>query len=185
VSSLQVGTYGGLALIAEDGTTIYYFGGNQKFVQKFDSLTNSTVRIPTDLPWDVCYSGGVSMSGTIFLFDGYRGKVMEFSEETERARIIGDLPFQNGTSTVVSTTAIPDGNDGVWVFSGSYVKPSNPILLFNTTTKEVSSSANTSLPTLFFRPASVSDGGYGYLIGGLGWARDIDGSTHPSDGILK
>jgi hypothetical protein len=126
------------------------------------------------------------MSGTIFLFDGYRGKIMEFSEKTETARIIGDLLFQNGTSTVVSTTAIPDGNDGVWVFSGSYVKPSNPVLQFNATTKDVnSSSANTALPTLYFRPASVSDGCYGYVIGGLGWARDSDGSTHPSNGILK
>jgi hypothetical protein len=42
--------------------------------------------------------------------------------------------------------------------------------LFNTTTKAVyrSSANTTSLPTMYYAPASVSDGRYGYLIGGLG-----------------
>jgi hypothetical protein len=94
---------------------MYHFGGIEIYrsVHKFDTLTNSTVRLPNDLPSDVFYSGGVSMSGTIYLFDGRRRKVMEFSEETETARIIGDLPFQNDSSSVYCTTAIPDGKDAV------------------------------------------------------------------------
>jgi hypothetical protein len=189
VSSLTQATYGGLALRAKDGTTIYYFGGlgNERRVHKFDSISISTVRLPTTLPSDVFFSCGVSMSGTIFLFDGKEKKLMEFSEESGTARIIGDLPFENGPSAVYSTTAIPDGKDGVWLFAGDTPKSTNPILLFNTTTKDIySSSANTtSLPTLYYLPASVSDGRYGYLIGGLGRAKESDGSTHPSNGILK
>jgi hypothetical protein len=75
---------------------------------------------------------------------------MEFSEEAGTARIIGDLPFQNGPSFVYSTTTILDRKDGVWVFAGDSPKPTNPILLFNATTKDASSlSANTTLlPTL-------------------------------------
>jgi hypothetical protein len=189
VSSLQNATYGGLALQAKDGTKMYYFGGyyGGGNVQKFDTLTNSTVQLPTTLPTNVFLSGGISMSGTIFLFDGRQRKVMEFGEETLTARIIGDLPFQNSTSVVESTTAISDGKDGVWLFAGDDPKPTNPILLFNTTTEDVySSSANTSsLPTLCYLPASVSDGRYGYLIGGLGRTTESDGSTHPSNGILR
>jgi hypothetical protein len=87
---------------------------------------------------------------------------MEFSEETGTGRIIGDLPFQNDTSNYIveSTTAISDRKDGVWLFAGNWLKPTNPILLFNTTTKEVyySSANTTSLPTLYQTPASVSDG---------------------------
>jgi hypothetical protein len=189
VSSLTEADYAGLALIAKDGTTIYHFGGwnNIRSVHKFDSLTNSTVRLPTDLPSNLYFSGGVSMTGSTFLFAGPQLKVVEFDEETGTARIIGDLPFQNDTSIVESITAIHDGKDGVWLFAGSWPKPTNPILLFNTTTKDVySSSVNTtSLPTLYIAPASVSDGCYGYLIGGLGRAWESDGSTHPSKGILK
>jgi hypothetical protein len=185
VSSLQEAHYGGLALKAKDGTTIYYFGGShsRRSVQKFDPLTNFTVTLPTQLPSDLYYAGGVS----ILPFNGRERNIMEFSEETGSARIIGDLPFQNGTSPVTSTTAVPDGKDGVWLFAGNDRKPTNPILLFNTTTKDIQSSlANaTSMPTLFYLPASVSDGCYGYLIGGLGRAKEIDGCTHPSNGVLR
>jgi hypothetical protein len=109
VSSLCQATSTGIALKAKDSTTIYYFGGSLSLtsVHKFDSLTNSTVRLPTDLPSSVRYSGGISRTGTIFVFNGLHRKIMEFSEETETAKIIGDLPFQNDTSAVYSTTAIP------------------------------------------------------------------------------
>jgi hypothetical protein len=145
------------------------------------------VRQPTALPSDVYFSGGISINGTIFLFDGKQRKVMEFSEETERARIIGDLPFQNSTSAVVSTTAILGGNEGVWLFAGNYVKPTNPILMFNTSTKDVhiSPANSSSFPTFYFAPAFASDGRYGYLIGGLGRVTESDESTHPSNGIFQ
>jgi hypothetical protein len=176
-------------MLAKDGTTIYYFGGtaSPRLVQKFDSINNSTMPLPTALPSQVRYSGGVSMSGTIFLFDGYQRTVMEFSEETETASIIADLPFKNDTSAIGFTSAIPHGADGVWLFAGNGKKPTNPILLFNTTTKDVKilSENTTSLPTFYDVPASVSDGHYGYLIGGLGKAKESDGSTHLSNGILK
>jgi hypothetical protein len=171
--------------MAKDGTTVYHF--MDSVVYKFDPLTNSTVKLPTNLPSVLYLSGGVSISGTIYLFDGRQRKVMEFSEETGTARILGDLHFQNDTSAVQSTTAISDGKDGVWLFAGNGQKPTNPILLFNTTTKAVYSSSadTTSMPTLHYAPASVSDGRYGYLIGGLGSVEDVDGSTHPSNGIMR
>jgi hypothetical protein len=97
------------------------------------------------------------MSGKIFLLAGRERKVMEFSEETGTAREIGELPFKNGTSLVISTTALHDGKDDVWLFAANYARPTNPILLFNTTTKNVhSSSANTSsFLSLYFAPAPV------------------------------
>jgi hypothetical protein len=187
VSSLQEATFGGLALKAKNGKSIYYFGGygSPTTVQKFDFLTNSVIRLPTELPSKVFLSGGVSMRGTIFLFDGWERHIMEFREKSGTARIIGHLSFQNVTSGVPSTTAIPDGKVGVWLFAGSLHMPPNPVLLFNTTTKDVySSSANTTLfPTLYAVP--VVDGRFGYLIGGLGLGMESDGSTHSSKGILR
>jgi hypothetical protein len=190
VSSLSGPTSGGLALQGKDGKTIYYFGGNSftTTVHKFDSLTNVTVKLATRLPSPVLFAGGVSMNnGTMFIFDGRSGKTMEFLEETETARIIGDLNFYSGSSNVLSTTAIPNGKDGVWLFAGNGVKPTYPILRFNTSSPNFYFTPGNAIPTLYYLPASVYDGknNNGYLIGGLGRAVASDGSTHQSNGILK
>jgi hypothetical protein len=100
--------------------------------------------------------------------------------------IIGDLPFQSGNSTVLSTTAIPNGNDGVWLFAGTNPKPTNPVLLFNTVNKLVNIPTENlaSLPTLFFQPAPVWEGRQGFLIRGLRRVPEIDGTYHPTNKIL-
>jgi hypothetical protein len=87
LSSLSSPNYAGLSPIAKDGTTIYHFGGvaSKRNVYKFDSLINVTVRLITDLSSDVYFSGAVSMSGTIYLFDRRTRKIMEFSEESGTA----------------------------------------------------------------------------------------------------
>jgi hypothetical protein len=79
VSCLCGNTYGGVPLKAKDGRASYRIGGEyyQRTVQKSYFLTYSTVLLPTDFPSDVQFSGGVSMSGTIFLFDGREKEVME------------------------------------------------------------------------------------------------------------
>jgi hypothetical protein len=187
VSSLSTVTHGGLAILAHDEKSIYYFGGNTSLsttVYKFDIETNLTLRLPKELPSPVFTAAGMSVNGTIFIFNGRQGNILEFSETSETAVIIGDLPFQSVNSTVSSTTAIPNGNDGVWLFAGN--RPTNPVLLFNTVNKVVYIPTEnvTSLPTLFFQPASVWEGRHGYLIGGLGRAPEIDGSYHPMNGIL-
>jgi hypothetical protein len=154
-------------------------------VHKFNVETYLTVELPTALPSPVTQAAGVSTYGTIFIFNGKERNVLEFSTELESAKIIGDLPFGNGT--VYSTSAIPNGQDGVWLFAGNETKASNPVLLFNTENKSVyiPTSANlSSLPHLYWDPASVSDGHRGYIIGALGRALEEDGSYHPTNGIL-
>jgi hypothetical protein len=71
VSSLSTSLWGGLPLLAKDGKTIYYFGdsSNPRSVHKFNSETNLTVLLPSELPSSVYYAGGVSINGTLFIFD--------------------------------------------------------------------------------------------------------------------
>jgi hypothetical protein len=188
VSSLSVATASATALVADDGTSIYYFGGSEStLVQKFDTLTNLTVQLPTRLPSELQFAGGVSFNRTIYLFDGQHRSILQFNEESETTTIISDLPFQLDAGSVTSTTVLPFGKDSVWIFAGNHPKASNPILNFNMTSKSVSiPSLNTSsLPTLYLLPSGVSDGKFGYLIGGLGRAPESNGSYHPSNGILR
>jgi hypothetical protein len=153
VSSFSTSNYGGLALQSNDGKSVYYFGGSSSSstsVHNFNRETNVTVRLPTTLPSSVYASSGVSINGSHFIFSGRTRSVMEFSEEFEVGNVIGDLPFQVDTCTVASTTAIPNGQDGVWLFAGNSAKATNPVLLFNVTTKdvEVHVANTTTLPTL-------------------------------------
>jgi hypothetical protein len=191
-SSLISATNGVLALQGKDKNTIYLFGGtiSHGAVHKFDPITNVTVRLPTGLPSSIRYAGGVSINGTILIFDGFGSRILEFSEETETATIIAELSFDdNDNSPTVSVAALPDDKDSIWLFAGSSRKPTNPILLFNTTTKTanipIPTANTTSMPTLYYRPASVSDGSHGYLIGGIGRTPEEDGSFHPGNGILR
>jgi hypothetical protein len=189
VSSLSQAGSGGLALPGKDGKTIYFFGGypNSVAVHKFDSNTNATVRLSTALPSSLRYAGGVSMNGTMLLFDGHEKHIFEFIEETETATVIAELSFYNGTSTVLSVTALPDNNGGIWLFAGNFEKPTYPILQFNTTSRavQIPNADTTSLPTLHYAPESVRDGSHGYIIGGIGRAPEGDGSIHPGNGILR
>jgi hypothetical protein len=191
VSSLSTLTWGGLALQSNDGKSIYHFGGttitSSTSVHNFNRETNVTVLLPTALPSPVYFSSGVSLKGSHFIFSGQERNALQFSEELETATIISDLPFQVGTSTFLSTTAISNGQDGVWLFAGNSPRATNPILLFNVTTYDVDVQiANTTtLPTLYQVPSSVRDGKYGYLIGGLGKLTESDGTYYPTDGILR
>jgi predicted glycoside hydrolase/deacetylase ChbG (UPF0249 family) len=97
VSSFSSSTYAGLALPGKDGRTIYFFDGHSSSVHKFDSITNVTERLSTALPSPLPYAGGVSMNGTMLLFDGQRKNILEFSEETETARVIAELSFDDDT----------------------------------------------------------------------------------------
>jgi hypothetical protein len=112
----------------------------------------------------------VSFNGTIIIFNGRERNVLEFKQDSEILTIIGNLPFKTATSIVLSTTAIPKGQDVVWLFAGNEQRVTNPILIFNTTNKVVyiPSVNSTSLPSLYVTPVSVWDGRQGYLIGGFG-----------------
>jgi hypothetical protein len=191
VSSLSSAISGGLALPGKDGKTIYVFGGesNPAVVHIFDSITNVTERLSTALPSSLWNAGGVSISGTIFVFDGYGRNILEFSEETETARVIAELSFYDSTIGVSSVTALPDNKDGIWLFPGYCCSPklTYSILQFNTTTRavQIPNADITSLPTLYYAPESVRDGFSGYIIGGIGVAPEEEGSYHPSNGILR
>jgi hypothetical protein len=188
VSSLSTPNYAGVALQSNDGKSIYYFGGFlSSSVHNFNRETNVTVRLPTTLPAPVYLSGGVSINGTHLIFSSRQRNVLEFSEEFEAVKVIADLPFQVGTSTVFSTTAIPNDKECVWLFAGNNPRATNPILLFNVTTKvvDVQAANTTSLPNLFEAPVSVRDGESGYLIGGFGRVRESDGNYYPTNGILR
>jgi hypothetical protein len=183
VSSLSEPNSGGLALQSNDGKSIYHFGGkSSRTIHKFDIETNLTVLLPTVLPSSVYVSSGVSNNRTHFIFSGQAGNVLEFSEQFQTVKVIADLPFDIDFP-VLSTAAIPTGNDGVWLFAGQMYRVTNPVLLFNLTNKVVYNQvANTSsLPILYQVPASVSDGKHGYLIGAL----NIAGDYHPTNGILR
>jgi hypothetical protein len=187
VSSFSSSTYAGLALPGKDGKTIYFFDGHSSSVHKFDSITNVTERLSTALPSPLPYAGGVSMNGTMLLFDGQRKNILEFSEETETARVIAELSFDDDTYSVTSVTALPDNKDGIWLFAGSSSKPTYPILQFNTTTRavQIPNADTTSLPRLYYTPDSVRDGSHGYIIGGIGRAPEGDGSIHPGNGMMR
>jgi hypothetical protein len=145
------------------------------------------VLLPTALPTSVFVSSGVSDNESHFIFSGRTRKALQFSEELKTATIIGDLPFQVGNSTVYSTTAISNGQDGVWLFAGNRPRATNPILLFNLITNDmdVQIANTTTLPTLYQVPVSVRDGKYGYLIGGLGRYTESDGTYYPTHGIVR
>jgi N-acetylneuraminic acid mutarotase len=194
VSELKSRTYGGLAVPSKDRKSIYYFGGVSSYntIQKFNSETNYTSQIGTTNPYSILHASGLSMNdGTILIHNGrYGSNVLEYDELSEQVKVIVDLPFQSSNALVFSNTAIPYGEDGgVWLFAGNNPKPKNPILHFNTTTKTVSipgPSSNVSyMPTLYEYPAAVTDGRYGYLIGGIGRVPEKDGYYHPSNGILR
>jgi hypothetical protein len=192
VSSLPVGSDGGLPLRSKDGKSIYYFGGDPKstLVHKFNIDTSLTVQLGAPLPQKVYFASGISLNGAMFLFDGRNRNVLEFSEDFEAAKVVGDLPFQPQSLIVATASAIPDGEDGVWLLAGNNPKPMNPILFFNTTSKVVSipsgNTTTTDLPTLYYAPSAVWDGlNNGYLIGGLGVVPESNGSTHASNGILR
>jgi hypothetical protein len=89
-------------------------------------MSNLTVQLPTALPSSVQDAGGVSLNGTIFIFNGGQGTILEFNETSETGRVIGDLPFRPGTLPVSSTTAILKGDDSVWLFAGNH--ESNPFV---------------------------------------------------------
>jgi hypothetical protein len=189
VSSLSSAAGGGLAIQSKDGKTIYFFGGypNHAVVHKFDPFTNLTVRLPSEIPASIFYDAGVSINGTIFLFDGRGKNVLEFSEETETARIIADLSFFDGTSSVATVAALPDNQDSIWLFAENTGMPTYPILQFNRTTKtvQIPNVDTTSLPTLYYSPVAVKDSSHGYLVGGIGRDPEEDGSFHPGNGMLR
>jgi hypothetical protein len=190
VASLGRSLDGGLAMYADDGVSIYIFGGSPypTVVQKFNTLTKVTLQLPMPLPSKVAYAGGVSVNGTIYIFNGFSNSILEFDQELETAEIIGNLPFLWSDTSVDSTVAIPSGESGVvWLFAGNNPRATNPLLFFNLTDKSVSipSMDTTLLPSLYAQSASVWDGRYGYLIGALGRVPERDGSLHPRNGILK
>jgi hypothetical protein len=130
LSSLSTATYGGLTIQSSNGEFIYYFGGwySDTVVHKFNTNTIVTVRLPTALPSRGFYATGVADNGTIFILNGPQGNILEFSESSGTAKIIGDLPFKDGASNVYSTTAIPNGQNSVWLFAGDNPKVTNPVL---------------------------------------------------------
>jgi hypothetical protein len=188
VPSFTTAIDGGLALLATDGKSIYYFVGfhTPTPVHKFNIETNLTVRLPMVLPSLINLAGGVSTNGTMFIFNGARNHVLEFNPESETGEVIGELPFQNGTSTVYSITAITNGQDGVWLFAGNYPNATNPVLFFNSRNKIVQNPLTDTipLPTLYAATASVSDGRKVFLIVGMGSLPEHDGTHYPTNGVL-
>jgi hypothetical protein len=178
--------------MSSDGKSIYYFGGSntETFVDQFDPLTNLTIRLPKELPSRLSHASGISSNGIAFIFNGVWTHVMEFTEDTESARVGADLPFEDYEvdHTVSSIVAIPaESKDEVWLFAASTNQLKNPVLLFNVKSRTVSiPSVNmTSIPIFYEVPASVSDGRYGYIIGGMGRVEETDGSYSSRNGILR
>jgi hypothetical protein len=111
-------------------------------VQRFNTETPETRLLSAELPSPILHASGWSnKDGSILIYNGrYTRDIIQFEETSESATVIGDLPFQNDPSLVFSAAAIPNGkeNGSVWIFAGNNLKPTNPIILFNTVTKTVS-----------------------------------------------
>jgi hypothetical protein len=146
---------------------------SRRSVQKFDPLIDCTVTLPTQLLSDLYYAGGVSMSGTIFLFNGRERNIREFSKETGLARIIGDLPFPKFPFVF---GYLPETIESPRTPSFCLIRRPR-VSRVHRRMRLRCRRCSTSLP--------VSDGRNGYLIGGLGRAKEIGGCTHPSNGILR
>jgi hypothetical protein len=112
---LSKASEGGLSHQSNDGKSIYYFGGypHAKLVHKFNSETNITVALPTELPSSVINASCAFVKGRMFIFIGIGRVGLEFDLESETAKIISSLCFQRGVLPVYSTTAISVGQDGV------------------------------------------------------------------------
>jgi hypothetical protein len=186
VSSLSVPTEGGLALKSMDSKYIYHFGGwdTRKAIHRFNLEMKATVRLTTLLPSEVFNAAGVTTSQSAFIVNGREGNILEFDLGTETIKEIGNLSFGNGT--VRSTAIIMDSSSNrVSLFSASLDRL-NRVKIFNPETR-VSSDPhqNVSVPSLYYKPATVSAGRYGYIIGGIGMVAESDGTKHPSNGILR
>jgi hypothetical protein len=161
-------------------------------VQKFDTETSTTTTLSAALPSSVTFASGLAnkVDGTILIFNAKFGRnVLEFKEDSGTGRIVGQLPFQSDERALIfSNTGFSNGKGGVWLFSGNDPKTTNPVLFFDTKRKSVkipTGNSTSKLPTLFENPATVTDGKNGYIIGGIGRAKERDGSYHPGNGILR
>jgi hypothetical protein len=187
VSSLSVPTEGGLALKSNDSKYIYHFGGwdARTAIHRFNPEIKATVKLSTLLPSEVFNAAGVTTSQSAFIVNGREENILEFDLATETVKEIGNLSFGNGK--VLSTAIIPYSSfNRVWLFPASLGKLSNRVKMFNSETR-VSSDPhqNISVPSLYYKPVTVSAGRYGYIIGGVGNVPEFVGSKHPSHGILR
>jgi hypothetical protein len=182
IESLGKNIGGGVAFRSDDGSSIYYLGGWEQptHVHKFSTITNTTIRLSSLLPSPVEEATAVAINKAAFIFNGRYRNILKFDME---------LPFWYGKNTVLSTSAIFDGKDSVWLFSGEFQKPHHPILRFNTTSKLVSipEQESSKVPTLrcFLASGAIWDGQEGYILGGIGRTSESDGSYHPTNGILR
>jgi hypothetical protein len=194
IESLGKNIGGGVAFRSDDGSSIYYVGGweQPKLIHEFSTITNNTtIQLSSSLlPSPVEEATAVTINKTAFIFNGRYRNILEFDMESDTARIIAELPFWYGKNTVLSTAAIFDGRDSVWLFAGEFQKPHHPILRFNTTSKLVSipeQDEASKVPTFccFLAAGSIWDGQDGYILGGIGRTSESDGSYHPTNGILS
>jgi hypothetical protein len=127
----------------------------------------------------------VTTSQSAFIFNGGYGNIMEFNTTSETIQEIGNISFRNGT--VSATVSITDSaSKRVWLFPGSEDKPTNRVKIFNLENHLTSNPhQNVSVPSLYLKPATVSAGRYGYIIGGIRSLSESDGTKHPSNGILR
>jgi hypothetical protein len=188
VSALSDSSKGGVALKGKDSKTIYYFGGGRtrKVIHKFSPETKVTKQLITILPSDFDYGAGVTINSSCFLFNAPQRNILEFDLDHETVKIIGELSF-GARNQIASTASITDGTSNkVWLFPGHSEELDNHVMIFNPETKLVSKPLqNVSGPSLYYKPATVSTGRYGYIIGGIGNVPETDGSKHPYNGILR
>jgi hypothetical protein len=129
IESLGKNIGGGVAFRSDDGSSIYYVGGweQPQLIHKFSTITNTAIRLSSLLPSPVEEATAVTIKKTAFIFNGRYRNILEFDMESDAARIIAELPFWYGKNTVLSTSAIFDGTDSVWLFAGEFQKPHHPI----------------------------------------------------------
>jgi hypothetical protein len=187
VSSLSSRSDYGLALKTNDNKYIYYFGGYPTLTQihRFDTATKVTVKLNAALPSEVNRAAGVTTKHSVFIFNAFKNNILRFNLDSENVQIVDELSFGNGT--VYSTACITDSTSNrVWLFPGSPNTRANRALIFNIISEITAPiPQNVSVPSLYYKPATVSTGRYGYFIGGFSYVAETGGRKHPTNGILR
>jgi hypothetical protein len=184
VLSLSLATSGGLVLKSKDANFICHFGGTstRTAIQVLNPAKKITVTLNTVLPSDVLHSDGMTINQTAFICSGRTEKILEFNLASETVKTVGRFLF--GNDTVISTAIITDNTSNrVWLSPGSEGRLNNRVMIYNSESKLTSTThQNVSVPSLYFKPATVSTGRYGNIIRGLGRVPEPDGSKHSSKG---
>jgi hypothetical protein len=147
---------------------IFYFGGGSGWnqVYKFDPVTRQS-SVMAQLPYDVSYGTTIKQnhsSNTVYILGGWRqGKeLLSFDMKSLTVSSMTNLSFSTKPATSFSV-----GNNKTFIYGGREDSGGNNTLFeMNLNTFAMTPVGNPNHPKITENPSSVSNGTFGYLIGG-------------------